>query len=130
MIKKTARLLRKNQTKAEAALWRYLRNRGLGGQKFVRQYPFTVRYMGHSRFVVVDFYCHVQKLAIEIDGSVHDDRQEIDKHRLEILKKMGIRIIRFKNEEVLGDVKRVLCEIISNFSTPSPSLSREGSGVS
>jgi len=55
----------------------------------VRQYPFQVQYFGRSTFVVVDFYCHAEKLAIEIDGSIHDDRQQLDKQRQEILEKMG-----------------------------------------
>lgn len=130
MIRKTARLLRKNQTKAEAALWVHLRNRGLENRKFVRQYPFTVRELGRYRFVVVDFYCHAEKLGIELDGPIHDGRIEIDKHRQMLLEKFGIRLIRFRNEEVLGDLKHVLNDITRNFSFPSPSLSREGPGVS
>jgi very-short-patch-repair endonuclease len=125
MIKKTARLLRKNQTSAESVLWFFLRNRKLGGQKFVRQYPFTIRDMGRSRFVVVDFYCHVQKLAIEIDGSIHDSRQEIDKYRQKILEKMGIRLIRFKNEDVFDNVNHVLDDIASHFSSSSSPLFQE-----
>jgi very-short-patch-repair endonuclease len=125
MIKKTARLLRKIQTSAESVLWFFLRNRKLGGKKFVRQYPFTIRDMGRSRFVVVDFYCHVHKLAIEIDGSVHDNRQEIDKHRQEILEKMGIRTIRFKNEDIFDNVTRVLDDITRHFSPSSSPLFQE-----
>jgi very-short-patch-repair endonuclease len=125
MIKKTARLLRKNQTQAESVLWYFLRNRKLGGQKFVRQYPFTVRDMGRSRFVVVDFYCHVHKLAIEIDGSIHDGRTQIDKHRQKLLEQKGIKTIRFRNDDIFNNVNRVLDDIAKHFSSSSSPLFQE-----
>jgi very-short-patch-repair endonuclease len=129
MIKKTARLLRKNQTQAETILWFFLRNRKLQGQKFVRQYPFTVRDMGRSRFVVVDFYCHAQKLAIELDGPIHDSRQDLDKRRQDLLEQIGIKTLRFKNKEIFNDVNRVLGEIAHHFSLPpSPLFQERGRG--
>ncbi len=62
-LKVTARRLRKRQTKSEKLLWLALRNRQLGGLKFLRQHP-----IGHS---IVDFYCHENRLVIEIDGGIH-----------------------------------------------------------
>ncbi len=62
-LKATARRLRKRQTKSEKLLWQALRNRQLSDLKFLRQHP-----IGHS---IVDFYCHENRLVIEIDGGIH-----------------------------------------------------------
>ena len=59
-----ARELRQNETDAERLLWRLLRNRYLAGAKFRRQHPFPP--------YVLDFYCHELKLAIELDGGLHN----------------------------------------------------------
>jgi very-short-patch-repair endonuclease len=104
-------LLRKKQTVAEATLWRYLRNRQLNGIKFVRQYPIEIKYMQQNRFVVFDFYSHAEKVAIEIDGSIHDNRHEIDQFREDLLAKLGIRFIRFTNYEILNSIENVLQKI-------------------
>ena len=58
-----ARHLRRNQTTAEAKLWRVLRNRALNGWKFRRQYPI-------DRFIV-DFACVEARLVVEVDGATH-----------------------------------------------------------
>jgi very-short-patch-repair endonuclease len=131
MIKQTVRLLRGRQTEAEAALWQQLRNRKLNGNKFVRQYPVQFEYMQKKRFLVLDFYCHQVKLGIEIDGSIHDGRKEIDKYRKTILAQKGIQIVRFKNDDVLKNMIKVLQNIDDTISSNShPSLLREGQGVS
>ena len=57
------RALRQSQTKAESKLWSELRNSQIGF-KFKRQQSVGP--------YVVDFYCCEKKLAIELDGSVHD----------------------------------------------------------
>ena len=100
-----ARDLRKNETSAEELLWRNLRNRKLDGLKFRRQHPL-------DKFIP-DFYCHEKKLAIEVDGSVHDSRdaKESDEGRTYELKELGITVLRFRNEEVLKDMSLVLKKI-------------------
>lgn len=131
-----ARNLRKNQTKAEEYLWQLLRNRQLYNLKFRRQHPLKANY-------VLDFYCAEAKLAIELDGIIHDskDQKEYDNLRTEVIKNYDIEIIRFKNEEIFNYIEKVLYKIseaasnrISAYSAllkatspPAPLLSGEGS---
>lgn len=100
----TARELRKNLTPAERMLWVQLR-RKLQKLKFYRQFPID-RY-------IVDFYCPEKNLVIEIDGSIHDlaDQKDRDELRSEVIESLGLRIIRFTNEDVLYDLRTVLKSI-------------------
>ena len=100
-----ARGLRKNSTGAELLLWNELRNSKLNGFKFRRQHPM-------NRFVA-DFYCHEAKLVIEIDGDIHQiaENKEHDDGRTYELKELGLKVIRFTNEEVLHSMKEVLNRI-------------------
>ena len=94
-----ARKLRKNQTRAEEILWQVLRARRLNGVKFQRQFPIVYSYVGGPQFYIVDFYCHQYKLAIELDGNIHEHFQEHDKARDECLMGLGIRTLRLQNTE-------------------------------
>jgi very-short-patch-repair endonuclease len=100
-----ARSLRKNPTAAEQALWRSLRGSALDGLRFRRQHPID-RY-------VADFACISLKLAIEVDGGVHevDGRALRDIIRTEVIESRGWRVLRFTNAQVLRDVDRVLAAI-------------------
>ena len=104
-IFENAKELRKNETEAEKALWQALRSRRLDGLKFRRQHP--------AKDFILDFYCHDYLLGIEVDGSVHenDEAKEYDKNRTAELENLGITLLRFKNEEVLTDLSKVLTEI-------------------
>jgi very-short-patch-repair endonuclease len=95
--KEKRRNLRKNQTFCEKILWIYLRDRKTLGYKFRRQYS-----VDHY---VIDFYCPELKLAIELDGSVHDipDQKEYDEYRQEYLERFGITFCRFTNDELMGN---------------------------
>ncbi len=106
-IFENARTLRKEMTLAERILWRYLRNRKLLGYKFRRQHPCYT--------FILDFYCHEAKLAVELDGSVHDIsvQKERDEGRTYMIREAGIKVIRFANSEVEQDVNNVL-NIIAN----------------
>ncbi len=109
-IKQFARNLRKNQTPAEAIFWEKVRNRRLAGKKINRQ--FVIQHeniMGNRRFFIADFYCHEQRLIVEIDGGIHAqvEQMEYDRIREDILEEMGYKIIRFTNEAVLEDWGRV-----------------------
>jgi very-short-patch-repair endonuclease len=86
--------LRSNLTPAEAALWNKLKNGQLEGRKFRRQHS-----VGNY---ILDFYCLIEKLGIELDGQVHfdEDHAEYDKERDEILTMSGIKILRFENKLV------------------------------
>jgi very-short-patch-repair endonuclease len=103
-IEAAARQLRQQLTPAEARLWGAIRNRQLNGLRFRCQHPV-------GRFIV-DFYCPADRLAIEIDGDIHLDRIEYDTARTDRLEDYGYRVIRFKNDEVLTNLDRVLNEIV------------------
>ncbi|HEX8359612.1 MAG TPA: DUF559 domain-containing protein [Longimicrobium sp.] len=63
------------------------------------------------RAVHPGFYCPAAKLCVEVDGDIHDEQAERDAARTEILNAHGIRVIRFRNEEVIGDTRSVLRRI-------------------
>jgi len=97
--------LRNRMTNAEIILWEALRNRQFMGLKFRRQHPIT-------RFIV-DFYCHKYKLIIELDGSIHEltEVKENDKIREEELRDLGLRILRFTNDDVTLNLQGTLKKI-------------------
>jgi very-short-patch-repair endonuclease len=97
-----AQTLRAASTEAERKLWYRLRDRRLGGTKFVRQAPVGPYY--------ADFVCRACKLVIELDGSQHADSAHDDK-RDAILIALGYRVLRFWNADVLGSIDDV-CETI------------------
>ena len=67
-----ARLLRKNQTPAEVFFWNKVRNRGLFGKKFKRQFIIQhAEILGEKKFYIADFYCYEKSLVVEIDGKIH-----------------------------------------------------------
>ncbi|CAN5381735.1 hypothetical protein BH24GEM3_BH24GEM3_21670 [soil metagenome] len=104
-IEKAARELRKEPTLAERTLWEAISKRRLGGLRFRRQHPV-------GRFIL-DFYCPGQRLAIELDGEVHDSQTERDAERTAVLQAAGIRVLRFRNEQVLHELPVVLHRIAS-----------------
>lgn len=96
---------KKFTTEAEEILWKYLKGKNLDEYKFRRQHII-------DQFIV-DFVCLSKKLVVEVDGKYHDKPEmiEADKLRTEMLEQMGYKIIRFKNEEIIGDIKNVLQKI-------------------
>ena len=106
-----AKNLRKAETEAEKLLWKELSNRKCGGLKFRRQHPF-------SKFVL-NFYCHEKKLAIEVDGAIHDDIDITarDENRTYELEQAGLTVIRIRNEDILMDLKLVLEKIVTAAET-------------
>lgn len=103
-----SKVLRKTQTDAEEIVWQSLRNRNILGFKFRRQHPLD-KY-------IADFYCHEAKLIIEIDGGIHNqaDINEYDKNRSYELEELGIKVLRFTNEEVIDNLEMVL-EVVIGF---------------
>lgn len=103
-IQQAARRLRSEMTEAEHQLWNALRGEGIRGMRFRRQHAI-------DRFVL-DFYCPAHKLAVEVDGGVHDEPEqaERDAARTRALEQLGIRVIRVRNEEV-RDIWAVLARI-------------------
>jgi len=101
-----ARSLRRAQTKPEFLLWKHLRDRQLGGFKFVRQEPIGPYY--------ADFACRGRRLIVEVDGGQHLESTS-DARRDNILGALGYRIIRVWNNDVLNNIEGVLemllCEL-------------------
>jgi len=104
--------LRNQSTVAEAVLWAQLKSSQLGGRKFGRQYS--------VENYILDFYCTSEKLAIELDGQVHFNVHGArhDDERSEVLKKYGIRVLRYENKLIYHSIDSVLEDIKSNFTTP------------
>jgi very-short-patch-repair endonuclease len=104
-IRALVRDLRRNQTEAERVLWEHLRDRRLAGLKFRRQVPVNG--------FVVDFFCLSARIAIELDGSSHDnpDQADKDRQRTELLSSAGITVVRFRNVDVLTKTAQVLNDL-------------------
>ena len=100
--------LRQESTFAEQLLWNEIRNGKLNELKFKRQHS-----IGNY---IVDFYCAAKRLIIELDGGVHDtkEQKEKDKLRDENLREMKFTILRFTNEEVIHKMEIVLTKIKNN----------------
>ncbi len=119
------RELRQRQTPAEAFLWELVRNRRFDGLRFRRQHPLGP--------FIADFYCPEHRLVVELDGGIHQRQQERDRARDEAINQFGIRVLRFKNEDVLERPEEVLETVRSSLSpgptaTPSPSDMERGPG--
>ena len=104
-LQQAARRLRSEMTDAERMLWDGLRGEGIRGMRFRRQHAIGC--------FVLDFYCPSHKVAVEVDGAVHDvpDQAERDAARTEALEQLGIRVVRVRNEEVMRDIMGVLARI-------------------
>jgi very-short-patch-repair endonuclease len=100
-----ARELRQNLMEAEEVLWNQLRGRRFKGYKFRRQHP-------ADKFVL-DFYCHKARLAVEVDGGIHQDTDvsERDINRTFELEQLGIKVRRISNIEIETDLENVLKKI-------------------
>ncbi len=100
-----ARYLRKIHTEAEKKLWELLRNSQVCNLKFRRQHAFDN--------YILDFYCHKMKLAIEVDGGVHDDPEvaAYDNARTKNLNENSITVLRFANNEIENNIKEVIKRI-------------------
>jgi very-short-patch-repair endonuclease len=92
-------------TDAERKLWRYLRMRQLDGHKFRRQVPVGP--------YIADFVCPKGMAVIEVDGGQHADAQAYDSRRDEYMHAQGHRVLRFWNNNVLGNMYGVWQLIVS-----------------
>ena len=125
-----ARQLRRQSTDAETLLWRLLRGRQIANAKFRRQHPFPP--------YILDFYCHEQKLAVELDGGQHNEEagRRRDARRDAYLAEHGIRVLRFWNNDVFRETEAVLEAIYAAVverssgvpSPPAPAPLPEGEG--
>jgi very-short-patch-repair endonuclease len=97
-----AKELRRDMTPAEKILWQELRANKLGVH--LRRQQVIAGF-------IVDFYCHKAGLVIEVDGDIHDLQQEEDARREKVLSEMGLRIVRFRNEEVIRNLSAVVGKV-------------------
>jgi very-short-patch-repair endonuclease len=97
-----ARRLRVSQTDAETVLWNRIRNRQIDGNKFARQVPIGV--------YICDFVCREKQIVIELDGGQHAE-SATDAVRDAYLVTEGYRVLRFWNNDVLGNLEGVLTTI-------------------
>ena len=112
--------LRKNQTPQEIILWSKLRDNQTK-HKWKRQVSIGP--------YIADFYCWKKLLVIEIDGSQHLDNKEYDKDREKYFSYLGIKTIRFWNNEINTNIDGVMQTIIKKLERqphPSPLLKGEG----
>jgi very-short-patch-repair endonuclease len=98
-LKELSRRNRNKPTESEDIIWKEVLMKKKTGFKFLRQKPIY-------RFIL-DFYCSELNLAIEIDGSSHDMKKGIDWERDLFMQQIGIKTIRFSNEEVLNEINKV-----------------------
>ncbi len=113
MLKDRARSHRKNMTQAENRMWYFLRNRRLGGYKFVRELV-----IGQY---IADFACREKKLVVEVDGGQHMLAAEYDKRRTAFLESEGFRVFRVWNNEVFNNTSGVLETILKLLQTETSS---------
>lgn len=131
LLKQFIQAHRSNPTQAEMALWEALRGKKLAGHKFRRQHiigPY-----------IADFVCLKEKLIVEIDGLFHNlpEKKVSDWERMEHLERLGYKVIRFTNAEVMGNMDAVVHSIhqalsdseLENAGAQNPPLGGRGAGV-
>ena len=102
---KRARNLRKEASPYEQKLWEALRQNAFPfGLKFRRQQPIAA--------YIIDFACMKAKLLVELDGASHDVRVNYDLKREIYLRERGYEVIRFRNDEVMGNLSGIVETII------------------
>ena len=108
-LKDRARDMRREPTDAERVLWRYLRHGQLGGWKFRRQHPLPP--------YILDFACVDVCVAVEVDGGQHAD-SAYDERRDAHLRRLGWRVLRFWNNDVLSNPEGVARMILDGIGGP------------
>lgn len=97
-----AKEMRANPTAAESVLWESIKSKKLN-------YKFRQQHLIDD--FIVDFVCLSKKLVIEVDGEIHETQKEADLKRTKVLNGLGYKVVRFKNEKVIGNIDDVLEEI-------------------
>ena len=102
-----AKRLRREMTPSERRLWNALRRNALDGFHFRRQQVIE----GY----IADFYCDDAKLAIELDGGLHQEQWKYDESRDKVISEIGIRVLRISNDAMLDveaaieHIRQALC---------------------
>ena len=101
-LKALAAHLRSQGTKSEIILWNQLKGSQVNGFRFIRQKP-----IGDY---IVDFYCKEVGLVIELDGLSHQYNQvmDLDERKQSYLESIGLKVIRFEDEDVIRDLPNVM----------------------
>ena len=104
---KNAQTLRKNMTDEEKHLW----------YDFLKKLPFTVNRQKNIGNYIVDFYIHSKGIVIELDGSQHlsEEHEISDKKRDAELNKLGLRVIRYTNDDIKKHFYEVCTELSEIF---------------
>ena len=102
-----SRVLRSRPISAEKRVWSGLRNRQLGGHKFVRQTPIDPYF--------VDFVCRERKVIVEVDGGTHSADAEVahDERRTLHLHGLGYRVFRISNDDVYNNIDCALAALLA-----------------
>jgi very-short-patch-repair endonuclease len=120
-LRRRAKELRRSQTDAEEKLWMRLRGSQIPDAKFRRQHPIAS--------LVADFCCPKRRLVVEVDGGQHADNVR-DQKRTAYLTRLGFKVIRFWNHEVLNDTDAVVDKISDELQVPHPNpLPGKGEGT-
>ena len=105
LLKKFVQEHRSNPTQAESILWESLKSKKLNDLKFRRQHIIG-KY-------ITDFVCLKKRLIIEVDGLIHQlpEVKENDEARQQWLESLGFLVLRFTNNEVIGNIESVILKI-------------------
>ena len=108
-LKQYSRELRKGMTNTEILLWSKIKNKQLKDSQFYRQ-----KIIGDF---IVDFYCPKCKLVIELDGEQHYsiEGKQKDMQRDIYLTSLGLKVLRFSDNEVFSNLEGVLERIWMNL---------------
>jgi dTDP-4-amino-4,6-dideoxygalactose transaminase/very-short-patch-repair endonuclease len=117
-LKKHSKEMRKNQTQAEDVLWSLLRGENAGAS-FRRQHVIMD--------YIVDFVCVDKGLVLEVDGGYHtnSEQKEADELRDQMLKKQDYTVLRFTNEQVIGDPDTILKQIQNTLQSLPKRVSKD-----
>lgn len=123
LLKDFVKKHRSNPTEAENIFWQLVRGKKLNGFKFRRQHI-----IGNY---IADFACIEKNLVIEIDGLIHalPEHQESDEIRTEKLNELGFRVLRFTNDEIIGDPDNVIKKVIAELESHQITVAKNSSAI-
>ena len=123
LLKSIRKELRNGATEAEQLLWQHLKGSQLAGLKFRRQHSIGL--------FVLDFYCPSERLAIELDGEIHQTHEVrlCDEERQKAIETLEIRVIRFSNAAIMDNVSQVLRDIQQHVAIQKYQVASESSGI-
>ena len=103
-----------NLTKAEALFWNIVLKHDKTGYRFLRQKIINS--------FILDFYCSKLRLAIEIDGWYHQWQEVYDRHRTDILRTCGIKVIRYSNDDIEHRLDWIILDLHEQMKTREEEL--------